>query len=123
MVSPSIRTSAGYEASAVTIVPLVMSVRIGPSWATGVGGQEEMVGDGRGGQRPADRSVQAETPRQGCQRGKPQRRGHAAGHDRDGEGDEALELQASMRPACALAIVPERITTKRSDHAVPPWGL
>ena len=31
IVSPSIRTSATDEPSAVTIVPLVMSVRIGPS--------------------------------------------------------------------------------------------
>ena len=50
IVSPSIRTSAAYEPSAVTIVPLVISVRIGPSWrnprhpaADGV--RREMVGD------------------------------------------------------------------------------
>ena len=53
IVSPSIRTSAAYEPSAVTIVPLVISVRIGPSWrnrwtpaADGV--RRAMVGDGEG---------------------------------------------------------------------------
>jgi hypothetical protein len=37
IVSPSTRTSAADDPSAVTIVPFVMSVRIGPSWATDVG--------------------------------------------------------------------------------------
>ena len=33
IVSPSMSTSAACEPSAVTMVPLVMSVRIDPSWA------------------------------------------------------------------------------------------
>ena len=62
IVSPSIRMSATYEPSAVTIVPLVMSVRIGPSWrnprhpaADGV--RRVMVGDGEVARRCGGPSV------------------------------------------------------------------
>ena len=61
IVSPSIRTSAAYEPSAVTIVPLVMSVRIGPSWRNprhpaAMAVRRVMVGDGEGGAAAARRA-------------------------------------------------------------------
>src|SRR5262245_40615308 len=127
MVSPSMRTSAEVEPSAVTMVPLVMSLRIGPSWTTASVGQEAdgsdgggATGAGSGGRTRLGAWVRLSEPDvvgERCQLAHPDGRDQAARDGGHGDGHDAFEHDAPSGAFGALALVaPERIVRATSSH-------